>query len=314
MMVGHAAVAFVLGALLARYWGFAPERALLVGLAAGAFAVVPDVDMGYALVGLATSLPTSLSGLQHTFWDSGLEVHRGLTHSLVIGAIAAVGFGALAHRGPLRVVGGLLLVALLALTPLFGGLLAFGVMISFLAAGVVTVAAALWYDVSPRSILATALVGILSHPFGDIFTGTAPQLFYPFDVRVLPQRIELFADPTMHLLAVFGLELLVLWLAASVYLRLREIRLWSHVHRRAVLGAGYAAVVLAVPPPTLDVSYHFVFSILGVSVVGAVDVPMPDLSSPKSRLTVALTALAAVSVALLAYTAAYVLLHLDTLL
>lgn len=314
MMVGHAAVAFVLGALLARYWGFAPERALLVGFAAGAFAVVPDVDMGYALVGIATSFPTDLSSLQSTFWDSGLEVHRGLTHSLVIGAVGAVGFGAIAHRGAWRVLGGALLAGLLVATPLYAGLLAVGVMTSFLAAGVVVVYVALTYDVSPRSILAAALLGILSHPFGDIFTGTAPQLFYPFDLRVLPSRVLLSADPTIHLLSVFALELLVIWLAVDVYLRLRGERLWPHVHRRAVLGAGYAAVVLAVPPPTLDVSYHFVFSILAVSVVGVVDLPVPDLQTPEGRRVVGLTALTAVSVALLAYTGAYVVLHLDALL
>ncbi|PSP36905.1 hypothetical protein BRC66_07750 [Halobacteriales archaeon QH_2_66_30] len=308
MMVGHAALAFAIAAWVSHRYGFEAERALLVGAAAGAFAVVPDVDMGYALVGLATAGTVDPSVLQETFWDSGLTVHRGMTHSLVVAGVAGVGFGLLAYRDSRRLAGLGLLTGMVVATGVFLGVLETGVMASFVLAGVVVAIGARRAGVEPESVLAAALVGVLSHPFGDLFTGTAPKLLYPFDVRLLPTRVTLSADPTLHLLGAFATELATVWLAFAVYMAVRGRPLRGHVHRRAILGAGYAAAVLAFPPPTLSVSYHFVFSVLAVGVVcGSVDVPTPDLRCPETRRTVLLTSLTAITVALVAYAAAYLI-------
>ena len=307
MMVGHAALAFAIAVWVSHRYGFAPERALLVGTAAGAFAVVPDVDMGYALVGLATAGTIDPSVLQETFWDAGLTVHRGMTHSLVVAGVAGVGFGLLAYRDSRRLAGIALLAGMLVVTGAFLGVLETGVMASFVLAGAVVAVGARRAGIDSRSVLAAALIGVLSHPFGDLFTGTAPRLLYPFDVRLLPTRVTLSADPTLHLLGAFALELAMVWLAVGVYLAVRDQPMRVHVHRRAVLGAGYAAAVLALPPPTLSVSYHFVFSVLAVGVVcGSVDLPAPDLRCSRTRRRVLLTSLTAVTVALMAYAAAYV--------
>jgi len=304
-MVGHAALAFAFAAGAAASLGVSRERALLFGAVAGAFAVVPDVDMGYAAVGLASILSGG-GAFPEAFWETGNVVHRGMTHSLLVGGISAVLFGLSAYGRRLGVAGAAGLAGLVAVTFLRLGGLEAGVMALFVLAGVAVAVGARWVGVPPRAVLAAALVGVLSHPFGDIFTGTAPQLLYPLDVHLLPERVLLSTDPTMHLLKTFGLELLAVWLAVVVCLRLRERPLRTHVHRRAVLGAGYVSMVLALPPPTLSVSYHFVFSVLAVGLVGVVDLPVPDLRNPGARWTVVATGLAAVTIAWVAYAIGYV--------
>lgn len=307
MMVGHAALAFAIAAWVTHRFGFAPERALLVGAAAGAFAVVPDADMGYAFVGPATAGTADPSVLLDSFWDTGNIVHRGMTHSLVVAGIAGVAFGLTAYRGVARLAGAVVLAGIVVATATFVGTLETGVMASFVAAGAFVAVGARQAGVESRYVLAAALIGVLTHPFGDLFTGTAPTLLYPLDVRLLPTRVTLAPDPTLHLLGAFALELATVWLALAVYLLLREQPLRAHVHPRAVLGAGYAAAVLALPPPTLAVSYHFVFSVLAVGlVIGPADLSVPNLRCVRSRRSVLLTGLAAVTVAWLSYTVAYV--------
>jgi membrane-bound metal-dependent hydrolase YbcI (DUF457 family) len=72
-------------------------------------------------------------------------------------------------------------------------------------------------DFGPRAVLGTALFGLFSHPFGDLFTGTSPQFLYPFDRTLIDQRITISSSPTEHLLAAMGIELLVVWIAAIVF-------------------------------------------------------------------------------------------------
>lgn len=306
-MVGHAALAFAIVAWLALRADFTRERALLVGITAGAFAMVPDVDMGYAIVGLATAGSTSPSVLLDTFWDAGLTVHRGMTHSLLIGGLAAVGFGLVAYRGVTSATGVAVLVGMAAATAVLIGALNGGVIGLFVIAGAAVALGARRAGVEPRHVFGASLVGVLTHPFGDLFTGTAPTLLYPLDVRLLPTRVTLSADPTLHLLGAFAIEVATVWLALAVYLQLRDQPIRAHIGRRAVLGAGYAAAVVALPPPTLSISYQFVFSVLAVGLICAsADHPLPDLRSVQSRQTVLSTGLAAVTVAWVAYAVAYV--------
>jgi len=306
-MVGHAALAFALGAWLAERAGIAARKALLIGVFAGAFAIVPDADMGYAFVGIATAGTTDLSVLQQTFWDAGLTVHRGMTHSLVIGFCSAVGFGLLAARGPSRLLGGGLLGSGVVATTAFVGLLEAGVMVSFVVAGAAVALIASRAGLSSRTVFGVALVGLLTHPFGDLFTGTAPTLLYPFDIRLLPSRVMLSGDPTIHLIGAFAIELATVWLAILVYSRLRGFPVGERIHPGAAAGLVYAGVVLFLPPPTLDVSYHFVYSVLAVSSVGLLtDLPRPDLRRSCSRQTVFLTGLTAATLALVSYSVSYV--------
>lgn len=306
-MVGHAALAFAIGAWLADWAGFDVETALVAGVAAGGFAIVPDADMGYAIVGPATAGTLDPTVLQERFWDAGLVVHRGMTHSLVIGFLSAVAFGLCARQGLWRLLGAVSLAAGVLLTGVFVGPLQAGVMASFVGAGVAVTLLAVYAGLSARTVFGGALVGLLSHPFGDLFTGTAPTLLYPFDIRLLPVRVTLSSDPTIHLIGAFALELATIWLAILVYSRLKGLPVAERVHPGAAMGAVYAGVVFFLPPPTLDVSYHFVYSVLAVSAIGLLsDLPLPDMQSPRCRHAVFLTGLTAMSVALVSYTVAYV--------
>jgi membrane-bound metal-dependent hydrolase YbcI (DUF457 family) len=306
-MVGHAALAFALAAGAAAYLGIEHEEALLFGAVAGAFAVVPDVDIGYAVVGLATTGSVDLASLPDVFWETGNTVHRGLTHSFVVETAAALLFGLLAHRGRWRAVAVAGLAGVVVVTVAVLGALEGGVLASFLLAGAaVTLGARRWTGLWPRTVFAAALVGLLSHPFGDVFTGTSPTLLYPFDVSLLPERVLLSSDPTLHLLGAFATELATVWLAVVVYFSLRDRPLFGCFRRRAALGTGYAGTVLLLPAPTLAVSYQFVFSVLAAgAVVALVGRSTVEVRSAHARRTALVTGLSTVTVAWLAYLVAY---------
>src|SRR6056297_738336 len=135
MMVGHALLAFALAALVAsRRWS--GRRALAFGAVAGAFAVVPDVDMSYALVGLAQAGLGGVWEMTAAFWGSSHLVHRAVTHSLVVGAVGAVAF-TWATRDRRRQAGSAVaLAALVGVAFVESGLLGASVMLVFALAGV----------------------------------------------------------------------------------------------------------------------------------------------------------------------------------
>ncbi len=331
MFVGHAMLAFALGAGGARWTGCSRERSLSFGLLAGAFATAPDVDMLYALTGL-------LGGVSVTgFWSASALVHRVLTHSLVVGVASAIGFALFSHGfspgrgdGPAwtdpRALSGLaVLGSILGVAGLESGSLGLAMMAAFVLVGCgVALAAVRLGEFGPRAILAAALLGLVSHPFGDLFTGEPPHFLYPVGVRPLTDRVLLSADPTLHLLGAFAAELATIWLAAVVYCRLTGRSTVEHVHWRAAFGVAYAGVALALPAPTVDSAYRFVASVLAVGVVG----PAPlvqyayrplryesdgrrtigdrrDAPSIDGILTPALTGLAAVTLAGLSFGVVY---------
>lgn len=301
MFVGHGLFAFAVVALLARRTGVTRERALSLGLIACAFGFVPDVDMLYAPVGLFAVAEGPLVRAEH-FWSASAVVHRTVTHSLLVGSIGALSGAAWSGDAPTRSVGVALLGCLAVGVSLLSGGLAGAVTVAFAVAVLVVATAARRVGFGPRSVFGAALFGLLSHPFGDLFTGTPPQFLYPLGGTLIDERIALSHSPTLHLLGAMGLELIVIWLAVVVLCSLTHRRLRDHVEPWAVLGVVYAVAVPAIPPPTLDTSYQFVFSILGVGVVcGA---PRLDPRRPE-WLTAAVTALTAVTAAALVYAALY---------
>ncbi|UPW00358.1 metal-dependent hydrolase [Halorussus gelatinilyticus] len=326
MMVGHAMIAFAVAtALTMRRWP--SERALAFGVVAGAFAAMPDVDMLYAVFGLAQVGLAGVWTMTEAFWRSSHLVHRAVTHSLVVGVVAAAAFAAavagrdagdgsasdrrFAAGAFHRLLAVALVAGLVAVSVAESGLLGGAVMVAFLLAGLVVASLAVrWTDFGPRELLAAALLGLLTHPFGDLFTGAPPRFLYPLDLRLVTERVTLLADPTLNLLAVFGVELATIWLAGYVYLRATDRRVLEHVDTRAAFGAAYAIAAVAMPAPTLDVSYHFVFSILAVGAVGVAPTLLPSRSVLSAEwheaVTWVLTGLSAVSIAALTYTLVYV--------
>jgi membrane-bound metal-dependent hydrolase YbcI (DUF457 family) len=284
MFVGHSLFAFAVVAAVAshRVAGVDRRQALALGVVAGAFAAVPDADMAYAFSGVvdvalaatgtAAVASEGVFAVTGAFWAASTVVHRSMTHSLVVAPVAALGFGLLAARGrrarPAVAGGVALLGALAAVAAVVHGVLGAFVFSAFVAAGgVVAVVVRGRTTLGARETVALALVGLATHPFGDVFTGEPPALLWPFDARVLDGRVALSGDPTLHLLGAFAVELAVVALALAVYADLgrRSVR----PSRYAVGGVAYGAAVLVVPAPTLEVSYPFVFSILGVGVLAA---------------------------------------------
>ncbi|MFB6123481.1 MAG: metal-dependent hydrolase [Haloferacaceae archaeon] len=316
MFVGHALFAFALVAVVAARREWTPSRALAVGGVAGAFAAVPDVDIAYALVGLvgAHGGPVALAS---SFWATGSVVHRAVTHSILVAPVvaAAVGLWVASGRpdGRHRSLAALALLALsglVAVAAVESGVLGGAMMALFgVAALVVAEAVRRRTTLAPGYVAAAALVGLVSHPFGDLFTGTPPAMLYPVDASLVAHRLVLASDPTLHLLAAFGVELAVVWSAVAVFCSLAGLR--PSVEPRATLGAGYAASVFLIPAPTLDLSYPFVFSVLAVGSLGVLPGIRLRSASPiaaPDRTTALVTGLTAVTVAWLAYGVAYLAL------
>ena len=277
MFVGHAALAFALVGGVAVARGRTAERALALGVVAGAFAALPDVDMLYALVGIAGAVGGDALAVAGAFWSTGNVVHRAVTHSLVLAPPVAL-LAALhaADARSARALSVTLGLALVAVVGVGGGALAALVTLAF--------------------VLGAAVVGTVAGRYAAL----------------TPLQV-LAADPTLHLLGVFGVELATVWAAVAVVCLATGLRPTAAVSPRATLGAGYAASVLLIPAPTLDLSYPFVFSVLGVGLLGLfprvhlVGDPRGPTVEPLDWLGAALTGLSAITVAWLAYTVAYVL-------
>ncbi|MDS0258855.1 metal-dependent hydrolase [Haloarcula sp. S1CR25-12] len=301
MFIGHALLAFALAVRGAERLSVPRERALRFGVLAALFAAIPDVDVVYAPVGLLMQSAETVG--PDVFWETANVIHRGPTHSLVMaGTLAlAVFLWAVGTRGA-RALSLSLAAALVAVGALFSGAVGGVVVLVFVGSGFAVGELAAREGLAPRPLLAAALVGLWSHPFGDLFTGSPPPFLYPFDVVLVAERVALHPDPTGQLLAAFAVELGAIWLAVWTYAHLTDRRLTDLVSPRASLGAGYAAAALLLPAPTMERSAHFVFSVLAIGVVGA---PVRPFSSGVDPLRVVVTGLAAVTVAAVAYATTY---------
>lgn len=317
MFVGHALLAFALVAGAAAYLDRPPERALALGAVAGAFAALPDVDVWYGFVGAADALGPDGAAVGTAFWARGNAVHRGITHSLLIApAVALAAACWLRHRrtGGTRsaVAAAAAVAAPVAVAVAVSGPLGGAVTATFgLAALALAAVVARTTDLSPRTAFALALAGLVSHPLGDLFTGRPPAMLYPLDASLVARRIVLHPEPTLNLLAAFGVELATVWAAAAVFLRLTDRSLREATGVRAAVGVGYAGGVLLVPAPTLDLSYPFVFTVLAVGALGLLPTPRRrsrpiELDRPDA-VAAAVTGLSAITVAWVAYAVAYLL-------
>jgi hypothetical protein len=280
MFVGHGLLAFAIAAWIAHAWGHRRDRAFAIGVLAAAFASAPDVDMLYVPIVLVDRLSID----PNEFWGISTIAHRTVTHSLVAGSALAGAVGlwsfgtgtetddgtASSRSRLLRLAAVCIGCALVVLTFIQSGRLVAALMALFAATTLGITMVAQRFAFQPRVLTGAALIGLLTHPFGDLFTGTPPPLFYPLDVSVFTGVVTLHPDPTLHLLGAFAIELSTAWLALLVFLRIdgRRFPHWQEcVAGRGGLGVGYAAVAPLLPAPTLDESYQFVFSVLVLGIV-----------------------------------------------
>lgn len=306
VIAGHAPFAFALAAWGAHALGTSRQQALVIGLLAFGFAVVPDIDILHAVMGLIRSPPSDPFRANDAFWDVSRELHRGITHSLVISAPAAISFGFLRGSRPWQAVGVGLLALLVVLGTVVGDTLGFVMMSLFILSGLGVVLVARYVGVGFEGTFGAASVGLLTHPFGDLFTGSPPEILYPSSISLFSERVVLLSDQTLNLLAVFGLELAAIWLGLFVASRLYLVSLPTFIEPHAVLGVGYGSIAVVLSPPTLDVSEPFVFSVLPVGSIGGT-----ALIRQFDRNTLArgfVTGLSAVTLAVGSYTVFYLVL------
>lgn len=227
MFVGHGLLAFALAAFAAERRSWPPRRALTLGVVAGAFATLPDVDVAYALIAIDGGGSVRPDVLR----DAANSVHRSVIHSLIVAAIAGPALGAWSSRRERRArrlaLGAL--VAVVAVAVAVSGARG-GIVMGAAAGGLATASACRrWTDLPPGPVGVAATVGFASHPYGDLLTGQPPRLFYPFDTSVSSARLVLHPDLTLHLLGAFALELATIWLAvlAVVVVTDRSWRVFS---------------------------------------------------------------------------------------
>lgn len=327
MFIGHALLAFALATLIAQWRGWDPRRALAVGIAAGAFAALPDVDVLYAAVAANPAEFVASTGVQpEAFWGPANEAHRLMTHSLVVAALAGPAFALWTLRSATdwrrggAVFGAVVLAGLVAVAAASSGPVGAFVVTAFVLVGLaIAELSRSRLGLTPRIVALAATAGIASHPWGDLVTGKPPALFYPFEFSVLSERVVLSSDPTLHLLGAFALELAVVALAVVVVARQAGYRPRRLVDRRALIGVVYGAAAVVMAPPTIHLSYQFVGSILAVGGVCGVAHPSVGgwypvrtvvdrlVGTSERALRTVLTVLAGIAVALVSYGAAYLL-------
>ncbi|MFW5950048.1 MAG: metal-dependent hydrolase [archaeon] len=310
MFIGHATLAFGVAALLAAHLGpqrrvsiggsrWTVEYALLVGIVAAMFASLPDVDVLHALVDVV-SLPNG-TGVADHFWNATTERHRAMTHSLVVGGVASIGFALWVEH---RWLGGVVLAGLAALITTFDGMIGGVIIALFVTIGVVITSWADAGELPTSTIFGASLLGLTLHPFTDLLTGEPPAFLAPWSVTIVSERIEPFADATLNLLVAFGAELAVIWFGLLIGSSLLGIDPRNHVHYAAILGVVYAPMAFVLEQPSVDAATPFVASILFVGVVGIVG--WDRARRHERAVTVLLTALAAITVAWVAFGMLYV--------
>lgn len=304
MFIGHGMLAFAIVASAGAVLGWNRRAATVIGIVAAAFATLPDVDIVYAVFGLVAEFEGLLS-IGEVFWNSASGAHRSVTHALPVAAVSAVAFGGMRYRGwthattavCLAILFGLVGYTWLTVDVAFGA-----IMLVYVVVGIAITSVAVHIGLSVPAIVVAATVGLLTHPFGDFFTGSPPELFWPFAPPVELALVTLHSDPTLHLLGAFFLELVVVWLAVLVYAWLHDWQIVPAVSPRATLGVTYAGAVFVIPAPTLDFSAPFVLSVLAV---GLLAYPLGRSGEVPARWRVPITALTAITVAALSYTVAY---------
>ena len=328
MYVGHSLLAFALGAFIARRAGVRRSLVLPIGLLAAGFAVLPDVDTTYTVYAVLRAGPENLFPTPQYVWTAeAWRVHRALTHSLLVGGVASLGAGALGfaierHRDPSGGQASNPAVVAAAAVGLvaFGGILAAGLSTDgaaglataglYVAGGLLLVAVAIRRGVPARWLGGAAAVGLLTHPFGDLFMGRPPAFLYPLSTTPPIAKVAVAPDPTVNLVALFGLELALAWAAVRTVATHRGWRIGEAVEPQALVALGFAGAVLVIQPPTLQVAYHFALGTIATGLLLGVvpGVVRGRASAGGDRVdyrTGVVTGLSAVSLAVVAYLLAY---------
>lgn len=321
MFLGHAFAALAIGVAVARLAGGDDATALSLGVVAAAAAILPDLDL---LVGAGTYLVQTIGpggSSWEGLWGTSNAIHRGLSHTLLGGVgIATVLAGTAMGRrhgreDRPRIALAALTVALAVglgviwIARKVGGtseLLALAIVL----AGAVVLGAV----VAPRmeiggiAIAGAALLGVLSHPFGDVFMSTPPRVFYPLYVPFLTESVRLASDPTLNLLAISFVELGTIWAGVLALANATRTPIRPLLSPWAGLGLAYPLLMVFLPRPTMTDAHWLGFTLVPfglVGLLGFLGVFGRSWRRSTSVASAAGTALGTVTVAALAYLLAY---------
>ncbi|WP_336024342.1 metal-dependent hydrolase [Halobellus salinisoli] len=300
MFVGHEFLAFALVGWGASRLGADSPAALRLGAVAGLAALLPDLDVLYAVATYAVAVTAGTPLGWEAFWGVANGVHRVVTHPLPVGVAAALVFGVGAAVGSRRASSRAVSLPLATLLYALAAILyvSFLVYLLWTTAGTAAavVASAFLAVVGavggvagrqirlPAVVLAVAAgVGFLTHPFGDVFLAAPPPLLSPFGPPVLTERVALAADPTLEIFGVLFVELAAVWLGVLVALDLgvaeahrsssatvrRGVlgQLRATIDRYAGVGVAYAVTAPILPRPTVVDAHVLGFTIVPLAAV-----------------------------------------------
>ena len=309
MFVGHEFLAFALAGWGAHRLGGDERASLWLGAVAALAALLPDLDVVYAVATYAAAVAGGTPLGWEAFWGVANGVHRVVTHPLPVGVVGTLVFGAAAisarrRRGTtsdlaqptnsrrrrfLPTVAAVAVAVVAATTLLAAFYTADSTAAALVAAAFLLVVGAVGAlvgrrtaadpardppSLSPAALTAAAGVGFLTHPFGDLFLAAPPPLFSPFGPPLLTERIVLATDPTLNLLGILFVEVATVWAGVAVFSRvtadlLGRARLRGAVDARAALGVGYAPAAFLLPRPTIADAHVLGFTIVPLAVVVA---------------------------------------------
>lgn len=263
MIVGHFFLAFSLTALILYYWGYEGEIALKIAVIAGMFSILPDLDIFYAAKELTVLFSSGFYGFSEAFWETSSSIHRGLTHSLIFLGLSATCFG-LYYEIRSDLLASVVIITGTSVSFLSAGAIPALVTAIFLTAGLTITAYSLEFT-SLKEFLLTVSAGLLLHPFGDVFTGTPPDLLYPFSLNLVEKKVILVADPGLNLFAVMGIELLLVWAGVYSYCLIKGRDIWNNLSHKILPGVLGFFLAIPIQNPSLSSPYRPVFSLLGLS-------------------------------------------------
>jgi membrane-bound metal-dependent hydrolase YbcI (DUF457 family) len=231
----------------------------MLGLAAGLFALIPDIDVLYAFTEIA-EVTSGFYGFTDSFWDASQQTHRGFTHSLVTSLIAVSMFS-INYLTEKKYLAGVFIFLMTGLSYFLEGTINASIVFVFILTGFI-ITERIKQDISFRDFAAVSAFGLLAHPFGDVITGIPPDFLYPLPLELINERIIIFWDPSLNFLAVFRLELFLIWSGILRYVLIKEKNLREELSIVSATGFIYGTSSFFLTSPSLSNSYRFVFSIV----------------------------------------------------
>jgi hypothetical protein len=314
MFVGHEFLAFAVGVAAARLAGKSDGTALTIGLLAGASALLPDLDLLVGALSYASVLTGGATASWEGLWGVSNTVHRGVSHAVLGGLGGAVVLTATAvgvrswrtgDRWP--VLGAFAVVVAVVVTLLDVAVTAGGaretLSIGLVLGGAVVLGTGAVSNTtrSRGELFGAAVIGFLTHPFGDIFLAAPPQFLHPLDIVLLTDSVRLAPDPTLNLLAIALVELGTVWAGVLAYASVSETSIRQAIDSRALVGLGYPVLMAFVPTPTMVDAHWLGITLVPLAGVGLLARPSVGASTRERGFARLVTGLATMTMGALMY-------------